>query len=256
MQVKKRWGQALVIPLLVILAGCSTSATDDEGSSEAAEAQTSEAVETSVDDAELTTEASTEDSPAAASDLPVSGDCEAIAASFRDVTSANEDLPDPELTATCNSDSVTVEANGIPDYPYVETSPGSPTGTDATFVIPVEPVEASATTEVAALGSIAVAVNGVPIYGATEGTGGDVLSLVGALSECGSHNGPADFHMHLLGYAEGVDCLFTADEIASGSQLVGWSTDGYPIMSGTVCTDETCETTEQLGAHRRGALLH
>ncbi|MGB3829222.1 MAG: YHYH protein [Ornithinimicrobium sp.] len=237
MKLTNRWGHALVIPLLVVLSACG--AADDD----APDSETSDSAGVSNDSSDETT---TADATAAASDLPTSGDCEATAASFREVTSASADLPDPELSGTCEGDSVTVEANGIPDYPYVATSPGEPAGTDVEYSIPVNPVEASTPGEVPDLGTIAVAVNGVPLYGPTEGTGGDVLSLEGALSECGSHNGPTDFHMHLLGYAEDVDCLYTADEISTGSAPVGWSPDGYPIMSGVVCTDESCESTEQL----------
>ena len=146
----------------------------------------------------------------------------------------------------CEEDAVAVTSNGIPDYTYVETSPGSPAAQDLTFEIPVEATEASEPADIARLGPVAVAVDGVPIYGPTEGTGGDVLSLEGGLSDCGSHNGPTGFHIHLFGSKTGVDCLYSADEVAAGSALVGWSPDGYPIMSGVVCADDACTKTEQL----------
>ncbi len=174
-------------------------------------------------------------------------DCDAIVGTFRNVVSANEDLADPELDAICGDGVVEVTSNTIPDYPYVETSPGDPNAQDLVFTIPTAPVEASVPGDVPRLGPIAMAVNGVPIYGPTEGTGGDVLSLVGGLSECGSHNGPTGFHMHLFGWAEGVECLYSSEDVTSGGPLtVGWSVDGYPIMSGVVCVDEACTATEQL----------
>ncbi|GAA1952483.1 YHYH protein [Microbacterium aquimaris] len=180
---------------------------------------------------------------------PTTGDCDATASTFRSVVSANPDLPDPSLEATCEGESIVVVTNSIPDYVYVATTPGEPNEVVQTFTLPASPVEAADPDpgDVPRLGAIAVAVDGVPIYGPTEGTGGDVLSLEGALSECGSHNGPVDFHMHLFGWAEGVDCLYSADVVTSGEAvLVGWAADGYPIMSGLVCADDACEEMTQL----------
>lgn len=226
---------AVAVALVLALSACSSTsdgAVDDAGTTTEA---TAESTETTTGGASETT-----------AEVTTEGDCDTVIGTFRAVTSANEDLPDPELDATCDGDDVVVASNGIPDYAYVETSPGEPTASDLEFRIPVTPTEASEPTDVALLGAIAVAVNGVPIYGPTEGTGGDVLSLEGALSDCGSHNGPTGFHMHLFGVAEGVDCLYSVDEVATGSAQVGWSPDGYPIMSGLVCTDDACSETEQL----------
>jgi len=173
-------------------------------------------------------------------------DCTTVIATFRAVVSANPDLTDPSLAAVCDGDVVEVQTNSMPDYLYIEASPGDPEPSDLTFRIPLAPVVAATAGDVPALGPIAVAVNGVAIYGPTEATGGDVLSLVGALSECGSHNGPTGFHMHQFLWADGVDCLYDASEVETGSVQVGWSLDGYPIMSGLVCDDDACATTRQL----------
>ncbi|MBW8172820.1 YHYH protein [Ornithinimicrobium sp. Arc0846-15] len=231
----------------MFVASCSSDTTDTEASSDADTAVS--ATSDSGDDAVATTDA--------ASDATAVIDCDYIADSFRDVTSANEDLPDPALSAACEGDTVEVASNTIPDYEYVGTSPGDPEAQDMTMSIPAEPVVADETSPVAELGPIAMAVNGVPIYGPTEGTGGDVLSLEGALSECGSHNGPTGFHLHLLGAAEGVDCMFSAEELESETLLVGWSPDGFPIMSGQAegltssyeLTDESLFATDTLAAH-------
>jgi hypothetical protein len=49
--------------------------------------------------------------------------------------------------------------------------------------------------------------------------------------ECGSHSGPTDFHLYWFGFADGVDCLYDADEVATGESLeIGWAADGYPII--------------------------
>ena len=226
----------VIVSLLLFASGCSSSSDDATTSTTMNETATTEA-----EGSTLTTSTST-----AADGGPSGGDCDSITSTFRSVTSVNPDLPDPELATSCDDDVVTVTSSGVPDYPYVETSPGSPIAQDLTFQIPVEPSEAAEPAEVPLLGPVAVAVNGVPIYGPTERTGGDVGSLEGALSDCGSHNGPTGFHIHRFGWKTGVDCLYSADEVATGSALVGWSPDGYPIMSGVVCADDECTSTKQL----------
>lgn len=184
------------------------------------------------------------------------GSCDDVAADFVTRGSANADLADPEVSATCDGEVITVTSNGIPDYTYIETSPGSPRAADNVFVLPATPSIADETTEVAALGSIAVAINGVPIYGPTEGQGADVLSLEGGLSECGSHNGPTGFHMHLVGTSDTTDCLYTPEEVAAEPQLVGYAFDGYPIYTGNdqyssswSLTDESLFASDTWAAH-------
>ena len=220
----------LVVPLAaaLLLAGCTTSAVSDVESNSPSGAT-----------------AAVGPSEFAAS----SGDCEAMAATFRTVTSANPDSPDPELSAACDDtgETLVVASNSIPDYLYVATTPEELQASQQTVSIAVNPVVAETPGEIPLLGTIGVAVDGVAIYGPTEGTGGDVLSLQGALSECGSHSSPVQFHMHLFGWADGVDCLYSTEEAESGeSILVGWSPDGYPIMSGLVCEDADCTSTVQL----------
>ena len=72
--------------------------------------------------------------------------CEAIAALFGTDGSANPDLADPESSATCDGDMVVISSNAIPDYTYIETSPGPPRAQDLTYTIPAEPTVAAETT--------------------------------------------------------------------------------------------------------------
>lgn len=182
--------------------------------------------------------------------------CDEIAALFVTAGSANADLDDPEVSAACEGDDIVITSNGIPDYTYIETSPGSPSAGNYVFTIPATPTMADEVTDVPDLGTAAVALNGIPIYGPTEGTGGDVLSLVGALSECGSHNGPTGFHIHQILTTDNTDCLFTPEEVASAPQLVGYAFDGYPIYTGIdqytsswELTDESLFATDTWAAH-------
>ncbi len=170
--------------------------------------------------------------------------CEDKAALFTTKGSANSNLADPESSATCVGDTIVTDSNGIPDYTYIQTSPGDPAPQDLSFEISASPTLTGDTSPIALLGPVAVALNGVPIYGATEGTGGDVLSLGGALSECGSHNGPTGFHMHLLGTSATTDCIFTPAEVASGPQLLGFAFDGFPIYTGNDQYESSWELTD------------
>lgn len=185
-----------------------------------------------------------------------SSSCDDVAASFSTKGSVNPDLADPESSAVCVDGAVVISANGIPDYTYIRTSPGDPNAQDLTYEIPGTPTPAATTSDVARVGSIAVATNGVPIYGPTEGTGGDVLSLGGALSECGSHNGPGGFHMHLMGTSSSTDCIYTPAEVAAGPKLLGYAFDGYPIYTGNdqytsswELTDASLFATDTWSAH-------
>ncbi|MEM9515254.1 MAG: YHYH protein [Actinomycetota bacterium] len=201
------------------------------------------------------------DEPATASESAVRLDspeltCDEQAALFVAGPSVNPDLAAPESSAVCVGDNIVITSNGIPDYTYIETSPGSPQAGDLQFTIPADPEVAATTTAVPALGTAAVSLTGIPIYGPTEGTGGDVLSLVGALSECGSHNGPTGFHIHLFGTSATTDCLFTPEAAAAAPQLLGYALDGYPIYTGNdqytsswELTDASLFATDTWAAH-------
>ncbi len=221
---------SILAVVVLLLGACSDS--DDTNSA------------TGTDDSSTTTtDDGTSDDSGQAVDPPA--DCDGVAASFSTDGSANPDLADPAVSATCDGTDVVVNSNGIPDYTYIETSPGQPNEQDLEFRFPSEPTMADETTDVPLLGSIAVATNGVPIYGPTEGTGGDVLSLEGALSECGSHNGPTGFHLHLFGTSDTTDCMFTPDEVASSPQLLGYALDGYPIYTGNGIYESSWELTDE-----------
>ncbi len=237
---------ALLLAFVMVAAACSS---DTDTAPDTAAAATTTAVPNDDTDEPL---ASEPDADVAVASL----DCEAIAALFEAGPSVNPNLADPESSATCDAETVTITSNGIPDYTYIQTSPGDPTAQDYEWTIPASPVAADEPTAVAMLGPIAVALNGVPIYGATEGTGGDVLSLEGALSECGSHNGPTGFHIHIVSTSELTDCLFSPVEVETAPQLVGYSFDGYPIYTGNdqftsswQLTDESLFASDTWSAH-------
>ncbi len=247
--------------LLLLVASCSSDDTPTISAAETTAANESETDnEPTTSGGETATESPADDAAddaAGEADLiEPAGSCDDIAARFTTRGSANADLADPESSAVCDGDTIVISSNGIPDYTYIETSPGTPAPNDYTFTIPATPAMADTTTDVPALGTAAIALNGVPIYGPTEGTGGDVLSLVGATSECGSHNGPTGFHIHIVLQSPNTDCLFTPEAVAAAPQLVGYAFDGYPIYTGNdqytsswQLTDESLFATDTWAAH-------
>ena len=186
--------------------------------------------------------------------------CDEIVTKFVTRGSANADLADPEVSAACENDTVTVVANGIPDFPYIQTSPGVPEANNVEYVFPATPTPAESFTDIPIVGAIGVAINGIPIYGPTEGPGGDVNSRPGGFTECGGHNGPTGYHYHLLGVTGSDYCLFTEADITPEAQLFGYALDGYPIFSGNTqyrsswfLSDASLFATDTWSAHTYSA---
>lgn len=180
--------------------------------------------------------------------------CEEVAGLFVSLGSANPDLPDPFVQAECADGTVTVMSNSIPDFPYVQTTPGVPSEIEATYTFPATPTVAETPAPVPAIGAVAVAVNGLPIFGPTEGPGGDVLSGPDPenFTNCGGHNGPGAYHFHMF-EVEGADrCRFSEGD---GRVVFGYAFDGYPIYGGFdytssyELTDESLFGTDTWAAH-------
>ncbi len=245
-----------LIASALIFSACSSDDDTVESTGDSVEAaETEEADTADSDDPDPDPDSGTEAAGvAAAIDIPVG--CDEIAPLFGTDGSANPDMVDPESSAVCDGETLVITANAIPDYTYIETSPGPPRPRDLSYEIPAEPTVAAETTAVPLIGSIGVTLAGIPIFGPTEGTGGDVESIEGIIMECGGHNGPSGFHIHLVGTSETTDCDFTQEEIASGPQLVGYAFDGYPIYTGNAqytpswqLTDESLFATDTWAAH-------
>ncbi|MFK7854495.1 MAG: YHYH protein [Granulosicoccus sp.] len=182
--------------------------------------------------------------------------CDEIATQFVTKGSANDDLPDPEVSAACSGEEIVVRSNSIPDFPYIETSPGVPGEFDSEYVIPATPIVAQTPTAVPVIGPIGIAINGIPIYAATEGPGGDVNSRPGGFTECGGHNGPTGYHYHLFDVNGSDVCLFSEEEASVEPQLFGYAFDGYPIYSGNFqytsswfLSDASLFATDTFSAH-------
>lgn len=192
-----------------------------------------------------------------------------------DLTTTAVETHECSVSITMNETHITIVTNGLPDHDFESTLACSQAN-DCTraqnyeWTIPRSPVndttgghdatncpEANGDYEcAAALGEVAIAVNGVPFYGPEDGPGGDaVASQHGAYEEdrqpivlgvCHAHNGQGGtFHYHadanclhwhpeegetMLDYDISTPAA-VAQNTANGSHsaVIGVSMDGYPI---------------------------
>ena len=192
-----------------------------------------------------------------------------------DLSTSAVETHECSVSITMNATHITIATNGLPDHDF-ESTLACTQANDCTraqnyeWTIPRSPVndttgghdstncpEANGDYEcAAALGEVAIAINGVPFYGPEDGPGGDaVASQHGAYEEdrqpielgvCHAHNGQGGtFHYHADANclhwhpAEGEDMFdydistpaAVAQNTANGSHsaVIGVSMDGYPI---------------------------
>eukprot|EP00551_Chaetoceros_affinis_P016219 CAMPEP_0203692314 /NCGR_PEP_ID=MMETSP0091-20130426/4489_1 /ASSEMBLY_ACC=CAM_ASM_001089 /TAXON_ID=426623 /ORGANISM="Chaetoceros affinis, Strain CCMP159" /LENGTH=391 /DNA_ID=CAMNT_0050563083 /DNA_START=137 /DNA_END=1309 /DNA_ORIENTATION=+ len=122
-----------------------------------------------------------------------------------------------------------VISNGIPDHD-IESLPSSLNPCEINWVVelPLEPVIASSQREIPVRGMIAMAVNGVPTYGAQESSSTNAVeptdddgAVQGANYWYGHSNGSGVWHVHntYMGFGP----------TASSTDLLGYSMDGFKI---------------------------
>jgi hypothetical protein len=192
-----------------------------------------------------------------------------------DLSTSAVETHECSVSITMNATHITITTNGLPDHDF-ESTLACTQANDCTraqnyeWTVPRSPVndttgghdatncpEANGDYEcAAALGEVAIAINGVPFYGPEDGPGGDaVASQHGAYEEdrqpielgvCHAHNGQGGtFHYHadancLHWHPEEGEDMFdydistpaaVAQNTANGSHsaVIGVSMDGYPI---------------------------
>ena len=192
-----------------------------------------------------------------------------------DLSTSAVETHECSVSITMNATHITIATNGLPDHDF-ESTLACTQANDCTraqnyeWTIPRSPVndttgghdstncpEANGDYEcAAALGEVAIAINGVPFYGPEDGPGGDaVASQHGAYEEdrqpielgvCHAHNGQGGtFHYHadancLHWHPDVGEDMFdydistpaaVAQNTANGSHsaVIGVSMDGYPI---------------------------
>jgi hypothetical protein len=166
------------------------------------------------------------------------------------------------MSVSMTSSNMEISSNSIPNHDWLSTYAQGADEQSISFTIPLQPVNDTSgghdSTNCPASngdyecapdrGSVAVAVNGVPIFGPEEGPGGDAVALEYFYFEedrqpidlgyCGAHNGPSGVHYHydamcqhwIPGNGESItDYDHTLLDSTQHSPIVGWAFDGYPI---------------------------
>ena len=161
------------------------------------------------------------------SDLPdKNNDC-GQADHFIDVkaNNANNLYPVPELEVSCESDNLIIKSNGIPIFEFKTKTPNPLLEQSHNWSIPKNPKLADTITDLPLLGTVAIAIDGLPYYGPNEGPpqgfGDPFLDEI--LDYCNGHTAPGgDYHYHSV-----PSCLITDNE----SKIIGYSLDGFEIVS-------------------------
>jgi len=212
-----------------------------------------------------------------------------------DLTTAAVEALECSVSITMNETHITIATNGLPDHDFESTLACSQANDCAAaqnyeWVIPRSPVndtegghdatncpEAQGDYEcAAALGEVAIAINGVPFYGPEDGPGGDaVASHHGVYNEdrqpielgvCHAHSGMGGtFHYHadanclhwhadegqsILDYDISTPSAVSANtDNGSYSAVIGVSMDGYPVY-GLWGFDENMSVVEMRSSYR------
>ena len=153
-------------------------------------------------------------------------------------------------TVRLNGEDMEVWSNGIPNHDFTSTRGCCTDEVDYDWTFPLvttEDTDGSHET-VPERGAVAVAVNGVPIFGPEDGPGGDAVALhhhyydedrqAIELGICGGHSAGTTYHYHwdanciLWTPGDGEDMTdydWTKIDSTVHSGIIGWSFDGYPI---------------------------
>jgi hypothetical protein len=156
---------------------------------------------------------------------------------------ANTAYPAPQVQVTCNSTTFVVQSNGIPNFEFVRTTPSDLAAQNYTWEMPLQPQPATAPGDVPLGGPVAVAVNGIPIFGPTESPQADYADpyLDGLLDYCNGHTAQrGDYHYHAR-----PDCIFAQVDGQVGL-VMGYAFDGYPILAPYLCQDEACTSAKEV----------
>lgn len=167
------------------------------------------------------------------------------------------DYPKPTLSASCTETTFIVDTNGIPHYTFIPITPNPLVEKPNHYEIPRNPELAADVTAIPLLGGIGFAVNGMPIFGPTEGAqpaqmayGDPIFNAI--VDPCLGHTADR-YHYHALE----AKCLspsglvsepwMNADPPADkASPIVGWGLDGFPVYGPLECADAACSSVVEM----------
>lgn len=164
---------------------------------------------------------------------------------------AGGDYAKPTLTGVCTATHFVVDTNGMPHYTFVPITPNPLVVSNQHYEITLDPQVAATTTDIPLLGTVAFAVNGMPVFGPNEGAMpaaeafGDPI-FNGIMDACLGHTADR-YHYHSL-LEKCLTQMGLVNEpwtnpdpdATKASPIVGWALDGFPIYGSRECADATC----------------
>ena len=158
------------------------------------------------------------------------------------VSTLQSNYTPPHLNINCDDNTIFVQSNGMINYEFVAITPADIVEQDLNWQIPRNPQMASAPSDIPIVGAVAIAVNGIPFFGPNEAPrddyGDPVLDNI--LDFCNGHTARGMYHYHAR-----PNCLYSNDANSVGVVL-GYSFDGYPILSPYVCDDVACSSVSKV----------
>ncbi|MEM7245048.1 MAG: YHYH protein [Acidobacteriota bacterium] len=153
---------------------------------------------------------------------------------------ANSDYPDPTLSVSCTATEVVVSSNGIPSYEFVLITRNDLEAQNYDWRFPLNPVLPAEAEDIPLLGTMGIAINGLPLFGPNEAEVPDPYGdpvYNGIMDSCLGHTAQrGTYHYHALL----VDCLTSADVDGEPSPIIGYAFDGFPIYGPWGCLDADC----------------
>ena len=179
----------------------------------------------------------------------VGSDCEAFSAGNSYAYPNDFSVLNSAEWYTCStSGRLILTSNGIPDHDVNVNNPNNPCEIPWFVELPLEPEYVDTITEPANAGIVAIALNGVPIYGAQEAEGYNAVepssdsSVTDAQYWYGHCAFANDWHYHhpWAGHSTQPD----------SSTLIGYAMDGFPLYGPL---DDASELDECNGRHVNGS---
>jgi len=155
----------------------------------------------------------------------------------------------PQVSATCDPDELIVTSNNIPHYTFTMLTPTDLDDVTTEVRVPRFPSLAADWTEIACLGTVGIAVNGVVWFGPNEAVIPDPYGdpVANAITDnCRGHHGSHHYHGLV------TECL-AQDHVGSAepwnetplptdeeSPIIAYAYDGFPIHGPYGCEDVGC----------------
>lgn len=164
-----------------------------------------------------------------------------------DARPAGTDDQECKVTLTFSDTQVTVQSTGIPNHDYDSGGGCCAKPQSLTNVFPLQPEMAKTVTYTSVRGAIAIAVNGVAIFGPEDSNDQDVMiatysdpDVQPRLEMCDAHAEPNSGTYHYHGDANCIhwhagsgeswdDYDFSKVDKTQHSRIVGFAKDGFPI---------------------------